>query len=179
MRESEQSRVAEHFDPGSADTVGQLAGGLTGRGGQVFAADGGEGHEQTDDEQGAHAAGAEDLADPGGGARTFRHAAASAAHAALHGSSDRASLRTSAFGLAGNDSKPRLPGTRRARTRSATGQHSGDLYGTEVSRDLVSRVTEAVVEDMQAWQSRPFERRNPIMLIDAIVLNFRVLARLP
>jgi len=48
-----------------------------------------------------------------------------------------------------------------------------------VSRDLVSRVTEAVVEDMQAWQSRPFERRNPIMLIDAIVLNFRVLARLP
>jgi hypothetical protein len=26
-----------------------------------------------------------------------------------------------------------------------------------VSRDLVSRVTEAVVEDMQAWQSRPFD----------------------
>ena len=33
--------------------------------------------------------------------------------------------------------------------------HLADIYGTEVSRDLVSRVTDAIVEDMQAWQCRP------------------------
>jgi len=31
--------------------------------------------------------------------------------------------------------------------------HLADIYGTEVSRDLVSRVTHAIVEDMQQWQS--------------------------
>jgi putative transposase len=33
--------------------------------------------------------------------------------------------------------------------------HLADVYGTEVSRDLVSRVTDAVINDMQEWQSRP------------------------
>jgi transposase-like protein len=32
--------------------------------------------------------------------------------------------------------------------------HLADIYGTEVSRGLVSRVTDAVIEDMQHWQSR-------------------------
>src|SRR6478609_4298058 len=35
--------------------------------------------------------------------------------------------------------------------------HLADIYGTEVSRDLVSRVTDAVIEDMQQWQSRPLD----------------------
>ena len=35
--------------------------------------------------------------------------------------------------------------------------HLADIYGTEVSRDLVSRVTDAVVEQMQQWQSRPLD----------------------
>jgi putative transposase len=51
--------------------------------------------------------------------------------------------------------------------------HLADVYGTEVSRDLVSRVTEAVVEDMQQWQARPLDSVYPIMLIDAIVLKIR------
>jgi putative transposase len=51
--------------------------------------------------------------------------------------------------------------------------HLADIYGTEVSRDLVSRVTDAVVEQMQQWQSRPLDPVYPIVLIDAIVLKIR------
>lgn len=36
--------------------------------------------------------------------------------------------------------------------------HLAAIYGGEVSRDLVSRVTDAVVDDMQQWQSRPLDR---------------------
>jgi len=35
--------------------------------------------------------------------------------------------------------------------------HLADIYGTQVSRDLVSRVTDAVVEQMQQWQNRPLD----------------------
>jgi transposase-like protein len=51
--------------------------------------------------------------------------------------------------------------------------HLADIYGTEVSRDLVSRVTDAVVEQMQQWQSRPLDAVYPVLLIDAIVLKIR------
>ena len=51
--------------------------------------------------------------------------------------------------------------------------HLADIYGTEVSRDLVSRVTDAVIEDMQQWQSRPLDSCYPVVLIDAIVLKIR------
>lgn len=36
--------------------------------------------------------------------------------------------------------------------------HLGDIYGTDVSRELVSKVTDAVVADMTEWQSRPLDR---------------------
>ena len=51
--------------------------------------------------------------------------------------------------------------------------HLADIYGTEVSRDLVSRVTDAVIEEMQQWQSRPLDAVYPMVLIDAIVLKIR------
>jgi putative transposase len=51
--------------------------------------------------------------------------------------------------------------------------HLADVYGSEVSRDLVSRVTDAVVEQMQQWQSRPLDAVYPVLLIDAIVLKIR------
>ena len=51
--------------------------------------------------------------------------------------------------------------------------HLAGVYGTEVSRDLVSRVTDAVIEDMQQWQSRPLDACYPVLLIDAIVLKIR------
>jgi transposase-like protein len=51
--------------------------------------------------------------------------------------------------------------------------HLADVYGTEVSRDLVSRVTDAVVEQMTEWQNRPLDPVYPVVLIDAIVLKIR------
>jgi transposase-like protein len=36
--------------------------------------------------------------------------------------------------------------------------HLGEIYGVEVSRDLISRVTDRVSEDLAAWQSRPLDR---------------------
>ncbi len=33
--------------------------------------------------------------------------------------------------------------------------HMAEIYGTDISRDTISRITDAVVEDMVAWQNRP------------------------
>jgi len=51
--------------------------------------------------------------------------------------------------------------------------HLADVYGSEVSRELVSKVTDAVVEEMARWQNRPLDRCYPVLLIDAIVLKIR------
>jgi transposase-like protein len=36
--------------------------------------------------------------------------------------------------------------------------HLFDIYGTEISRDTISRITDAIVEDLIAWQNRPLDR---------------------
>ena len=51
--------------------------------------------------------------------------------------------------------------------------HLAEVYDTEISRDLVSRVTDAVLTDLRAWQARPLDRVYPLVLIDAIVLKIR------
>jgi transposase-like protein len=51
--------------------------------------------------------------------------------------------------------------------------HLADIYGTEVSRELVSKVTDAVLADMTEWQNRPLDPVYPVLLIDAIVLKIR------
>jgi transposase-like protein len=48
-----------------------------------------------------------------------------------------------------------------------------EVYGAEVSRDTVSRITEAVVEELAAWQSRPLESVYPVVFIDAIHVKIR------
>jgi len=48
-----------------------------------------------------------------------------------------------------------------------------DIYGVEVSPTLISNVTDAVLEDVQAWQSRPLSPVYPILYFDAIVVKSR------
>jgi len=36
--------------------------------------------------------------------------------------------------------------------------HLREMYGVEVSPDLISRVTDAVVEELAEWQGRPLDR---------------------
>lgn len=51
--------------------------------------------------------------------------------------------------------------------------HLLEIYGTEISRDTISRITDAVLEDMTAWQNRPLDRVYPVLLIDAINVKIR------
>jgi putative transposase len=51
--------------------------------------------------------------------------------------------------------------------------HLAEIYDTEVSRETISKITDAVLPDMVAWQSRPLERVYPVLLIDAIVVKVR------
>jgi putative transposase len=46
--------------------------------------------------------------------------------------------------------------------------HLQRLYGLEIGRDTISRVTDAVLEDIAAWRSRPLERVYPIVYFDAL-----------
>jgi putative transposase len=57
-------------------------------------------------------------------------------------------------------------------TREIRG-HLEEIYGVEVSPDLISRVTDAVVEEMTAWQSRPLERVYLVAYLDALVIKVR------
>src|SRR4051812_37301834 len=51
--------------------------------------------------------------------------------------------------------------------------HLQDMYGSQVSRDLVSRVTDAVVADMAEWANRPLDPVYPVLLIDCIFVRIR------
>lgn len=58
-------------------------------------------------------------------------------------------------------------------TREIQG-HLKELYGVEVSPTLISAVTDAVLEDVRAWQARPLEAVYPIVYLDAIHVKLRV-----
>jgi putative transposase len=51
--------------------------------------------------------------------------------------------------------------------------HLEELYGVEVSPDLISRATSAVMEDVVAWQNRPLDPVYPIVYLDALVVKVR------
>lgn len=51
--------------------------------------------------------------------------------------------------------------------------HLADVYGAEVSRDTVSRITDRVLEELAGWQSRPLDLVYPAVFIDAIFVKIR------
>ena len=51
--------------------------------------------------------------------------------------------------------------------------HLSELYGTEIGRDSISRITDAVLEDVQAWRTRPLDRVYPIVYFDAMFVKVR------
>jgi putative transposase len=48
-----------------------------------------------------------------------------------------------------------------------------EIYGVHVGRDLISRVTDAVMDDARAWQQRPLDDVYPVVFLDALVLKVR------
>ena len=57
-------------------------------------------------------------------------------------------------------------------TREIVG-HLRELYGIEVSPDLISAVTDAVLEEIAAWQARPLEPVYPLVFFDALRVKIR------
>ena len=51
--------------------------------------------------------------------------------------------------------------------------HLAEVYGTEVSRETVSKITDAVLGEMAEWQNRPLDRVYPVVFIDAMVVKIR------
>lgn len=46
-----------------------------------------------------------------------------------------------------------------------------EMYGAEISPTLISNVTEAVIDEVKCWQSRPLERLYPIVYLDALTIK--------
>jgi len=57
-------------------------------------------------------------------------------------------------------------------TREIQG-HLQQMYGVEVSPTLISNVTDAVIEEVRAWQSRPLDAVYPIVYLDALMVKMR------
>jgi putative transposase len=52
-------------------------------------------------------------------------------------------------------------------------RHLSELYGTEIGRDTISRVTDAVLEDIAAWRTRPLAALYPIVYFDCLMVRVR------
>jgi putative transposase len=51
--------------------------------------------------------------------------------------------------------------------------HLQEIYGVDVSPDLISTVTDAVINDVKEWQSRPLDEIYPILYLDATIVKVR------
>lgn len=51
--------------------------------------------------------------------------------------------------------------------------HLSELYGTEIGRDTISNITDAVLADVEAWRTRPLDEVYPIVYFDAMVVKVR------
>jgi len=52
-------------------------------------------------------------------------------------------------------------------------QHLEEIYQVEVSPSLISTVTDAVIEEVRAWQSRPLEALYPVVYFDCLRVKIR------
>ena len=61
----------------------------------------------------------------------------------------------------------------RGMTTREIAEHVGELYGTDISPDLVSAVTDTVLEEVAAWQSRGLDSTYAIIFFDAMRVKIR------
>jgi putative transposase len=74
--------------------------------------------------------------------------------------------------LSGFDDKVLALYSRGMSTREITG-HLEELYGTEVSRELISTITDAVIDEVRTWQGRPLDEVYPVVFLDALYVSVR------
>jgi len=53
------------------------------------------------------------------------------------------------------------------------GHHLARTLGTELSHESISKITDAVLEEVREWQGRPLEEIYPIVYLDALVVKVR------
>ena len=51
--------------------------------------------------------------------------------------------------------------------------HLFDVYGKNIDRSTISRITDGIVEDTESWQSRPLDAVYPVVLVDGIRIKIR------
>jgi putative transposase len=51
--------------------------------------------------------------------------------------------------------------------------HLEEIYGVKVGRELISKVTDAVKDDVREWAKRPLEDVHPIVFLDCMVIKIR------
>ena len=61
----------------------------------------------------------------------------------------------------------------RSMTTGEIAAHLAEVYGTEVSRETISKITDTIVEEMTAWSNRPLDAVYPVLFIDAIHVKVR------
>src|SRR5215208_6547082 len=61
----------------------------------------------------------------------------------------------------------------RGMTLSEIQGHLEEIYGVEVSPSLISTVTDAVLDEVRAWQSRPLDAVYPILYLDALQVKVK------
>jgi transposase-like protein len=63
--------------------------------------------------------------------------------------------------------------TAKGLTTGEVSAHMAEVYGADVSRDTISRITDRVIAEMSEWQNRPLDRVYPVVFIDALVVKIR------
>jgi transposase-like protein len=58
-------------------------------------------------------------------------------------------------------------------TTGEVSAHLAEIYGAQVSKDTISRITDRVLEGMSEWQNRALDRVYPVIFIDCIVVKIR------
>jgi transposase-like protein len=63
--------------------------------------------------------------------------------------------------------------TAKGLTTGEVAAHMAEVYGADVSRGTISRITDRVIGEMSEWQNRPLDRVYPVIFIDALVVKIR------
>lgn len=63
--------------------------------------------------------------------------------------------------------------TAKGLTTGEVSAHLAEVYGASVSRETISKITDAILEEMNEWLNRPLEQVYAAVFIDAIVVKIR------
>jgi len=63
--------------------------------------------------------------------------------------------------------------TARGLTSGEIAAHLDEVYGSQVSKETISRITDKIVDEMAEWQNRPLDQVYPVVFIDAIRVKVR------